>query len=248
MRFGRYEWRPGLWSSLVVVAVFILLLSLGFWQLDRAAQKRALQADFQRRDTAGALELHAEASYGREQRYRKVWVKGHYDGQHQFLLDNRVYQGRVGYQVLTPLYLDKGEAAVLVNRGWVPMGQTRDDLPAIPVANEPVIVQGVLDFPPDKVFSLGEGEALDPGWPKVIQWIQPDLEAAQLQTRLLPVVVLLDPEQPQGYVREWTPVREFGPERHIGYAVQWFACAAMLVALFVWSTLRPVDAEKTKES
>ena len=145
--------------------------------------------------------------------------------------------------VLTPLPLADCDGVVLVNRGWVPQGATRADLPNLPVPAEPTVsIEGLIDFPPEKVFALGEGEDRDPGWPKVLQRVRLDLQAQQLNARLLPVVLLLAPEQPGGFVREWTPV-VIGPERHVGYAVQWFALALALVILYMLATLERVETK-----
>lgn len=242
MRLGRYEFHPGLWPSLIVAALLVLLIGLGFWQLDRAEQKRALLEDFRDRPTEAAVRLHAGLEPKPGWRYRQAWARGEYDGRHQFLLDNKVHNGRVGYHVLTPLRLAHSDAVVLVNRGWVPQGRTRQDLPALPVSSEgTVTVEGVIDLPPEDVFTLGEGEDRAPGWPKVLQRIRFDLQGSQLDADLLPLVLLLGPDEPDGFVRQWAPVPSFGPARHIGYAVQWFALALALVILFFWAVKRPLD-------
>lgn len=237
-RSGGYEFRPGLWPSLLVICLLALLLSLGFWQLDRAAQKRALLTAYGDRPSETAIRLSADFKPGPEWRYRRAQVTGEYDVAHQFLLDNRVYQGRVGYHVLTPLRLAHSDHAILVNRGWVPQGATRADLPDLPAPTQAVLsIEGLLDFPPEKVFVLGEGEDRDPGWPKVLQQVRLELHADQLGVPLLPVILLLAEDQPAGFVREWNPV-VMGPERHVGYAVQWFSLAAALAILYIWGSMR----------
>lgn len=241
VRIGRFEFRPGLWPSLVTLLLLALLLSLGFWQLDRAEQKRVLLDAYGARPGDAPIKLQADFTPGPEWRYRRVQVMGSYVVEHQFLLDNRVHQGRAGYQVLTPLRLARSDVVVLVNRGWVPQGATRADLPPLPVPTESELtVEGLIDFPSEKVFALGEGEDRDPGWPKVLQRVRLDLQAQQLNARLLPMLVLLAPEQPGGFVREWNPI-VIGPERHVGYAVQWFALAAALVILYMLANLKRVE-------
>lgn len=240
VRIGSFEFRPGLWPSVVVVLLLALLLSLGFWQLDRAEQKRVLLDAYGTRPNDAPIQLTADFVPDPDWRYRHVQVQGVYDPDHQFLLDNRVYQGRAGYQVLTPLRLTHSDVVVLVNRGWVPQGATRADLPPLPVPSDTLVsIEGLIDFPPEKVFTLGEGEDRDPGWPKVLQRVRLELQAQQLNARLLPMVLLLAPEQPGGFVREWTPV-VIGPERHVGYAVQWFALALALVILYMLANLKRV--------
>lgn len=240
VRLGGIEFRPGLWPSLTTVVLLVLLLSLGFWQLDRAAQKRALLEAYGARPEDSAVQLNADFVPGADWRYRHAEVEGSYLPAQQFLLDNRVYQGRVGYQVLTPLRLKDGMHAVLVNRGWVPQGKTRADLPKLPVDQSGVVrVEGLIDLPAAEVFVLGEGEDRDPGWPKVLQRVRLDLQAQQLGVKLLPVVLLLGVDQPDGFVRDWKPV-VFGPERHVGYAVQWFSLSAALLIIYIW-----VNAKRT---
>lgn len=233
-RFGRYEFRASLGPSLVTFCLLILLVSLGFWQLDRAAQKRALLTAYGDRPADAPVHLSPGFVPDTDWRYRRAEAVGRYIAERQFLLDNRVYQGRVGYQVLTALRLANTDFAVLVNRGWVPQGVTRAELPALPVPSEERLrIEGLIDIPHDKVFVLGEGEDRDPGWPKVLQQIRLELQSEQLGVRLLPMVLLLDRDQPGGFVRDWNPI-VIGPERHVGYAVQWFALSAVLSVLYVW--------------
>lgn len=241
---GGYEFRPATLPSVIGLLLLALLISLGFWQLDRAAQKQALLQAYGDRPTGAAIRVDEHFALGPDWRYRRAQVIGSYDHVHQFLLDNRVQQGRVGYHVLTPLRLAQGDAVVLVNRGWVPQGATRTNLPPLPTPGDAELsIEGLIDFPPQKVFVLGEGEDRDPGWPKVLQQVRLDLHAQQLGVRLLPMVLLLDKDQPGGFVRDWNPV-VVGPERHVGYAVQWFALAAALMILYVWVNLKRIGVEE----
>lgn len=247
MRLGGIEFRPGLWPSLATVLLMTLLLSLGFWQMDRAAQKRSLLDAYGDRPADTPVKLSADFAPDADWRYRRAEVEGDYLTAQQFLLDNRVYQGRVGYQVLTPLRLADGMHAVLVNRGWVPQGSTRADLPPLPVGqSSKVRVEGLIDLPAADVFVLGEGEDRDPGWPKVLQRVRFDLQAQQLGVKLLPMVLLLGVDQPDGFVRDWKPV-VFGPERHVGYAVQWFSLGAALLAIYIGVNLKRMPKTPTPD-
>ena len=242
MQLGRF--RISIPVAFLSALTLALLLGLGFWQLDRAEQKRRLLADYASRAGTEPVRLSGGVVLDASLRYQPAEASGRYDGAHQFLLDNKVYRGRAGYQVLTPLRLAGCDCAVLVNRGWVAQGRTRQDLPAIEVAAGERRVRGILYFPPDEVFVLGEGEDRAPGWPKVLQRIRLDLQAGQLGYALLPAILLLDPDAPDGYVRDWRPV-VFGPERHVGYAVQWFSLAAALVILVTLAACRRSGDEGT---
>jgi surfeit locus 1 family protein len=237
MRFGSMEFSPGRWPTIAAVLVCGLLVSLGFWQLDRAAQKRAVLTAYNTGPSETLLRLDAGIDSVAGLEYRFASAAGHFDASHQFLLDNRTYNGAVGYQVLTPLILKGSSAAVLVNRGWIPLGSSREHLPQIPVGIDPRTVTGRIKVPSLKGFSLGE-EEIRRGWPYRIQRVNLDKLANELGYPLLPLVLLLDAHQPDGYVREWHPMQRFGPERNVGYAVQWFGMALTLVIIYLTVNLR----------
>lgn len=222
--------RPG--PTLALAAALAVSSVLGVWQLDRAAGKRALFADFARAGPAIELSrLPADAA-----RYQRVVARGHYDPLRQFLHDNRVHAGMPGVHVLTPFVLADG-SAVLVNRGWRPLQPARRELPAVSVATDARIVSGRIDRLPETPIELPVRESA--GWPKLVQYPRMDELAAALGRELQPRVILLDPWEPDGYVREWaapgTP-----PARHLAYAVQWFALAGVAVVVWVvFSRRRP---------
>lgn len=241
MQLGSMEFRPGLWPTLITLLLFGILLSLGFWQLDRADQKRALLAEYRSGATTELLKIDAGLDGVAGLQYQSASASGRYDGMHQFLLDNRVHNGMAGYEVLTPLKLDDS-VAVLVNRGWIPLGGSRETLPAVPVDGNPRTVVGRIRDVSQKGFSLGQEQPRS-GWPyRILRADIPRL-AKELGYRLLPLELLLDPSQPDGYVREWHPVMTFGPERNVGYAVQWFALAVTLMIIYL-----SVNLKKTGEA
>jgi surfeit locus 1 family protein len=232
MRIGSLEFSPGRWPTVVTLILFGILVSLGFWQLDRAEQKRVLLGQYGGGQNQTVLQLEADLKSAAGLNYQNAVVVGHYDGGHQFLLDNRTHAGQAGYQVLTPFTIRDSEVAVLVNRGWIPLGKSRDRLPDVTVHEDRQRISGRLKIPPRKVFMLGEEEPRQ-GWPWRIQRIRIEPLSAELGQPLLPVVLLLDAEQPDGYVRQWRPLAGFGPERNIGYAVQWFGLAAALLIIYL---------------
>jgi surfeit locus 1 family protein len=230
MRVGKLEFAPGLWPSVVTLVLLGLLMSLGFWQLDRAEQKRALLAGYNSDANETVIRLDAGLGSYADFNYQFASVSGRYDPRRQFLLDNRTHLGRAGYHVLTPLILSE-QAAVLVNRGWVPLGRSRDELPDPIVDREFRTVLGRVKVPLSDTFMLGEEESRS-AWPYRIQRVNTERLGAELGYPLLPVVVLLDPDQPDGFVRDWKPLR-YGPERNVGYAVQWFGLAAALLVIYL---------------
>ena len=240
MQIGSLEFSPGRWSTLVTLVLFGFLLSLGFWQLHRAQEKREIIKNYQVEKDGAVIRLNADMKSAAGLDYQHASSIGRYDSVHQLLLDNRTHEGRAGYQVLTPFILRDSEVAVLVNRGWVPVGKSRDQLPDVAVGEAQRTVLGRLKIPPAEVFMLGE-EELRRGWPYRIQRIQFQTLSEELQRTLLPVVLLLDNEEPDGYLRDWRPMVGFGPERNVGYAVQWFGLAAALLVIYFTVNSRRVD-------
>jgi surfeit locus 1 family protein len=229
-------------TALAVVGA-ITGVRLGLWQIDRAAEKTALIAQYEQGEAA-VVELSA-ANVGTLPRYQQVHFSGRYDAQHQILLDNMPSQGQPmpGFRVLTPTELRTG-GWVLVDRGWLPLKASRADLPAIDVADDMREISGRLDALPEPGVRLGDQRIgnLGAGWPLVLNYPRAsDLE--RVLGRPLPArIVRLDASQPDGYERNWSPSRSFGPERHIGYAVQWFALAAAMLVVYVVVSFKRVES------
>jgi surfeit locus 1 family protein len=234
MRVGQFTFQPALVPSLITFLVLPILLSLGFWQLQRAREKASLQAVFQASVDAPYVPIDKVDLAVPTARYRRVIAQGHYDGNHQVLLDNQFQHEQVGYQVFTPLRLAGQTQAVLIARGWLPFGASRRQLPDITVTTAAVTVKGRVSQPSNPGLRLAEPATAVHAWPRVVQYVDYQQLAAELGYPLAPAVILLDPEAPEGYQREWRPqFGEFGPERHQAYAVQWFSLAVALLIIYV---------------
>lgn len=225
-----------------MLAGVALGVRLGLWQVDRAAEKNALIAQFER-GQATVVEL-STANIATLPRYQRVHFSGRYDARHQVLLDNMPSQGQPmpGFRVLTPLEL-QGGGWILVDRGWLPMRATRTDLPALEVAEGVREITGRVDELPEPGMRLDNQTIGDPAasWPQVLNYPRKsDLE--RVLGRPLPArIVRLDASQPDGYERNWNPSYSFGPQRHIGYAVQWFAMAAAMVVVYLVVSFKRVQ-------
>ncbi len=243
MRFGRWHFTPGLWPTLVTILLLGILVSLGFWQLDRAEQKRRLVSAYEQQGgDRSLLRMTAGAGIGPELEYRRAEASGRYDGAHQFLLDNRTHNGEVGYEVITPLITDQG-GAILVNRGWIPLGEGRDRLPSVSVATDARRVVGRLKLLPRHVFMLGE-EQPRTTWPYRVEHIDTERFEKELGYPVSAYTLLLDSAATDGYLRDWQPVQQFGPERNVGYAVQWFGLAVALAGIFLAVNLHKVTHDE----
>ena len=160
MRIGAHHlFSPGLVPSVMVVLGLPVLIALGFWQLDRAEQKGELVAAFQGMADAPPIAVDVGRMNERPAQYRAVVAAGEYLAERSLLQDNKTHKGRAGYHVLTPLRIEASEAAVLVNRGWVPAGRTRDTLPVFETPRGRIEVRGMVYAPSDRQIVLGPEEA-----------------------------------------------------------------------------------------
>jgi surfeit locus 1 family protein len=237
--FGSRSFSPRPWAVMVTAVMLVACVALGGWQLERSREKQALVDAFERGDT-GTVPLTV-ASVDDLPRYQRVSVTGRYDPNRQVLLDAMPSStGQAGYRVLTPLRRADGGKLLLVDRGWVPMGLDRSRLPDITVTGVSRTVHGRLDQLP--VPGLRVGTARTPGasgWPAVLLFpVVTDLEAA-LDEPVEARIVLLDATDPDGYERAWRPALAVPPERHLGYAIQWFALALVAIVAFVATGLQP---------
>jgi surfeit locus 1 family protein len=175
-------------------------------------------------------------------RYQRGQVTGRYDPSHQFLLDNMPsHTGQPGYRVLTPLETAAGW--LLVDRGWLPIGSTRTQLPDITVTDGERTITGTIDVLPRAGLELDVPPvAANAPWPRVLSFPKQDALEQQLGRKLISGLLLLDASHPDGYERVWEAHLGFKPERHIGYAVQWFALAAAAVIIFIVISFRTKKA------
>lgn len=231
----RRRFAPSLGYSLLALAGLALFASLGRWQLERAEEKRALIESFRR---GGEQLLELPSGLSPVERYQRLRARGRYDPARQFLLDNMTFDGQAGFRVLTPLLLEDGRVLV-VDRGFVPGGGDRGRTPEIAVEDAPREVVGRADTLPRPGIELASPPAA--GWPRIVSFPRIEELGVALGQRVFPQILLLDPDQPDGYLREWTPA-VMGPERHVGYAVQWFGFAAVTCVLWVVLSFRTEES------
>jgi surfeit locus 1 family protein len=231
MVFGARTFEASWLLTVLTVAACVAFVSLGRWQWGKG-ELRAAQAEEFRRGSEQPIDLGARP-LNEVERFQRVRVRGHFDTAHQFLLDNRTYEERAGYEVLTPLDRADGRT-ILVDRGWVPFTGYRDKLPNVAFAPAPLdeIVGRVDELPSAGLESGRAAPDAQASWPKVTTYPR----AAELRSALgRPIetrILLLDPRVPNGYVREWQPPG-LPAIRHWSYAVQWWAFAVLAIALWL---------------
>ncbi len=207
-------------------------LSLGRWQLSRAAQKEALQAAIDAQNRLPATDL-ADLSRNADLiglEHRQASVRGRWLAERTVFLDNRQMHGQPGFFVVTPLQLPGRADVLLVQRGWVPRNFV--DRTALPPIDSPVgevEVRGRIAPPPGKLYEFQGGQ---PG--PIRQNLDLAAFAAETGLPLLPVSLLqTGVDASDGLQRDW-PAANIGVEKHYGYAFQWFGLATLITILYVW--------------
>lgn len=224
-----------------MLALCLLLVAglcwLGVWQLDRAAYKRTLEARYF--DNLAALPLVEQNLKGMkyvkdknpEIAFRSLNLTGRYLGEKTFLLDNQTYKTRVGYRVIT-VFESNTEQYYLIDRGWIPAGTSRADLPHPEVHSNEVMLQGVV-WPNLGLVPLLKDSALDTTWPKRIQRINMERLQKIMGVQVFPYLLRLEARQAGSFVVQIRQV-SFSAERHTAYAVQWFGLAiTLLIGLII---------------
>lgn len=234
IRLGPYRFAPAFWPSVAFALVFPLLLGLGYWQIDRAGAKQELMDQRAASDEVATLMLGRETALDEADRYRSAEVRGRYVPEQQWLLDNRIYRGQAGYHVFTPFVMDgEDKPGLLINRGWVSVGESREYLPALPVPEGPVKLSGRLDSPASVGLVVGEVPLQSVADKVLVQSLDVAALGAARGLDLLSYTLVIDDGQVGGLQYDWSPIAQMGPEKHLGYAVQWFGLAVALLIIYV---------------
>lgn len=214
--------------TLGAFAVMALTLALGVWQVGRAHEKDALASRYDALAKAPPIDLGAQLlEIPPALEFHPVNARGIWLPEQAVFLDNKVLQGRAGFQVLMPLRLDGGETCVLVNRGWLPATGDRAQMPQPPTAAGVVSVQGFLRSSPERFKELSATYREGRIWENVTL----ERYAAWSKLKLQPIILYQTDAAKDGLVRIWIRP-DAGAERNIGYALQWFGLSALTA--FFW--------------
>ncbi len=228
--------------TVAAVAGVAATAALGRWQLDRAAQKQALQSAIDERMAQPALDGRAlarlETPEAREAvMHRAVVLRGRWLAQHTVFLDNRQMRGRQGFVAVTPLQLEHSAVVVAVQRGWVPRNfQDRSALPPIATPEGTVELSGRVAPAPARLLEFEAGGVNPLGASRIRQNLDLDAFRAETGVPLATLTVLQTQAGNDGLLREW-PVFSAGVDKHHGYAFQWFGLSGLIAILYVWFQL-----------
>lgn len=214
-------------TLLVLLAVGVFI-RLGFWQLERLAERRARNAQIQTQSSLPPLDLnqHLPAPADLAQmEYRMVTATGVFDPAGEVLLSNQPWQGRLGVHLLTPLRLEDGQT-LLVDRGWIPY-EERDAQARQKYAQPGTVTVTAMLRASQSIRGQGQNA------PGAFTQVNIDLIRQSTGQELLPLYAVQAPNpatsSPPYRVLPEVELTE-GP--HLGYALQWFFFALVLVVGF----------------
>ena len=223
-------------ETIIVIIGVTILVNLGMWQVDRADEKEQLINEMDSRKTQEPISLE-ELDLKDDKAFYHLNIEGQLLQEYTLYLDNRIVSGRPGFEVIHPVKI--GQRVVLVNRGWIPMPQSRAELPRLPEQPTDFSSAGVVYIPTEALVLREDILVADENWPKLIQSLDmPKLTALyqELNLNIEPWVLRQDPTTDSLFVQEWRYIN-MPPERHISYAVTWFGLAIALVIIYIAALL-----------
>ncbi len=214
-------------SLLGAAIVCALLIGLGAWQLQRAEEKQAWFDSYAARVKEAPIQI-TSSLVGPDRSNFAAEVRGRFDGEGQFLWDNRTHRGQPGFHVITPFVIAPGEIRILVDRGWIPLSGSREYLPNPEIPAGQKTVRGRL-FEPLPGFTL---EARPPEYDSMLrQNLDLSAFADSAPYTVQPYVLRLAADHPDGFVRVWPVPDQTAVRRHEAYAVQWFGMAVVFLGV-----------------
>jgi cytochrome oxidase assembly protein ShyY1 len=232
---------PGLLPTLLVLALLPVLVALGFWQLGRGEEKRLMLVHYAERRAEDALRID-QLLTSSDPAYRRVQLLGHFDAEHSLLLDNSTREGRAGVELIQPFEDQASGVWAWVNRGWLPWPDRRVP-PVFATPTQAVSLQAWVYVVP-ATFQL-QADAVNAPWPRLVTAVDPGTLWTELGRQGF--VQELRMESGLGAYRLDWPIVAMGPEKHLGYAVQWFAMATALLGLYLYLGWHQAKNKKAPE-
>lgn len=231
LNIGAYRFSPGILPSITTLAFMYLMVFMAQWQAGKAEFKDNLRDKIVARKDLPAITLEQLPATESDRLFLPVVIDGQYDVEHSFLLDNKVLNRHVGYDVYTPLKMPDGRS-ILVNRGFLPQGRTRQDLPVIETPDKMLTVKGLIDKVPSRTIVLADNVNQVKSWPAVLQYINDEEIEAILGYPVFNMVLWLDKEENHGFSRT-LPALNLDSAKNTGYAFQWYAMTIALLIIYI---------------
>ena len=240
-----YQLKPSWLVSSLFFILILSLVSLGIWQLNQADKQQALQFIIDQRSALGPLSLNMP--FEEFAPYQVVHATGQYRAKDSILLDDIVYESNSGFYLITPFEIMASRAVILVNRGWLPQSQVKEELPNFKTPEGLITLVGHLNHPPSRPSS--KRNLSNPLTANIPLWNYMDQdffsqingypvlplllklkEDGQTNT-LLSTNISLDSTEP-ALIQDW-PNYDAKSDRHIAYSIAWFVAALFALVIYL---------------
>lgn len=228
--------RPLFWAVLLIAALTVLFMAAGVWQMARADYKERMQAEIDAAAADASLHAGSDMLDAEHAHLRRLEARGTWFPERTILLDNKVQQGVIGYEVVTPLRLEDSDLHLLVNRGWIRAPQLRSELPVVETPPGVVAVEGIARIPSSRFLELGSEVMSGAVW----QNLTIDRYRNWSQLSLQPVLLYQQGGATDGLLRVEAAPEAAGinAARHRGYAITWFSLAGVTLVMGLLAWLR----------
>lgn len=228
---ARYAFKPKLLPTLAFIFILPVLLRLGFWQLDRAQEKRDILSALEQSQVGQVLTLAQALAAGKDGHYLGIELpSGHFQAEPTILLQHQMHGTQHGYHVINVFTIADDQPKILVNRGFLEK-ESKLNTPSAPTQTMPI--HGIIDLPKPDRFILGENILEPEATPLEVQRVDVAELSAITGEEYYPIVVLAKEDLGDGLIRDWQIITTMPPEKHLGYAVQWFALALCLCVIYI---------------
>ncbi|WNO09192.1 SURF1 family protein [Teredinibacter sp. KSP-S5-2] len=217
--------------TVFAICMLPILIRLGFWQLSRAEEKETLLEVWAEQQALPAIEWRL--GMDEQNKYRRIRTTGEFDASRYWLIEGKHLNGKLGFDVVMPFRIKDSDNWILVNRGWLPAGQYREQLPEFTTPSGILSISGQWSIPSDLTL-VDEVTDLTQTWPKKVLEVDTELMSKQLHSNLENRILLVDEDNASALAVNWITVNT-SPAKHYGYAVQWFAMAVALCILWLFA-------------
>lgn len=226
-----------LWAALTLVFAGFFA-SLGFWQAGRAEMKQRWFDGYDAAIVAPAGSLAGALSQPPASVPVRVQGEVSFREEPLLLLDNQQREGRVGVRVYALADVQNAQVQLLVELGWLPIGGDRS-LPSVTAPEGGWVVEGLLQPWPGQGLRMMENPWSEDTREVLLTYLDRAEISGKAGVSLYDGVLLPEPSLPLGYQRDaGTMPNTLSPEKHWGYAVQWWALSATVVAVYLILMLR----------
>ena len=204
-----------------------IFVFLGFWQIERGAEKDQIVSNFEEAQMKQPLPISNNSK-----KWDRVYVNGALDKSKTIFIDNTIYKGVLGYKVVAPLILDM-DGIILVDFGWTKQPERRGDIKTVEISsNENISVTGVLEQP--ELGLVLSDELFSSSWPKISQSKSIDALQELFDEKIYPFILLSDFRKDSDLTYIKPVVTNMPPVKHYGYAGQWFAMFIALTIMYIY--------------